>query len=357
MDHRIPCVMMRGGTSRGPVFLKSDLPGDDAAVDRILIAAMGSPHPLQVNGIGGGNSLTSKVAIVSRSAMAGVDVDYLFVQVNVESATTDRKPNCGNMLSAVGPFAIEAGLVPAASGETLVTVRNTNTGSVAELIVQTPMGKVCYEGAARIDGVAGTAAPIRVGFVDTIGAVTGSLLPTGLPLERIDGVEVSLIDAAMPMMLVRGSDLGLTGRETAIEIDASFDMLSRVEALRLEAGRRMGLGDVSGLVVPKVGIVFPPAEAGTLRVRYLTPRKCHTALAVTGAVTLASAAYTPGTLAQDLSALSDGHRLRFEHPAGIFDLETEIRSTPNPAGTRLVKASLVRTARRIFEGTIIVPQT
>lgn len=252
---RIPCVLMRGGTSRGPFFLEQDLPAEPAERDRVLLAAMGSPHLLQLDGLGGGNSLTSKVAIVSRSSRPDADVDYLFAQVAVERAHVDLGPNCGNMLSAVGPFAIEAGLVPALDGETPVRIHNRNTGALVEATVQTPGGIVAYDGATAIDGVAGTAAPIKLNFLEAIGSKTGALLPTGSARSEIDGVPVTLVDYATPMLLLRAADLGLAGDETPPELDADPALLARLEQLRREAGRRMGLGDVAGRVIPKVGVL------------------------------------------------------------------------------------------------------
>ena len=250
METIIPCVLMRGGTSRGPFFLADWLPADPAERDRLLLTAMGSPHALQVDGLGGGNSLTSKVAIVSRSRRPGCDIDYLFAQVSVDQASVDLRPNCGNMLSGAAPFAIDEGLLAANDGVTSVRVHNVNTGSVIEAIVQTPGGRLTYEGAARIDGVAGTAAPVRLNFLDAWGAVTGGLFPSGQRQDDIDGLRVTLIDAAMPMALMRASDLGARGDETPAELDANPALMARIEAVRLEAGRRMGLGDVRDSVLP-----------------------------------------------------------------------------------------------------------
>jgi len=271
MQTRIPCVLMRGGTSRGPFFLASDLPADAAARDAVLLAVMGSPHEYQVDGIGGANPLTSKVAIISKSKHPEADVDYLFAQVLVDERRVDTKPNCGNMLVAVGPFAIEAGLVPARPGETTVRIFNVNTESLVESIVQTPGGKVTYAGDASIDGVGGTAAPVKINFKSAIGAVTGKLLPTGRPLDVIDGVEVSCVDVAMPMVLMPAGQLGKTGHESATELDADKELFMRMEAIRRKAGELMGMGDVSRMVVPKIGMLAAPRQGGTITSRYFVP--------------------------------------------------------------------------------------
>lgn len=348
MQTRIPCVLMRGGTSRGPYFLAAHLPAEPAARDAVLLAAMGSPHPLQIDGIGGGSTLTSKVAIVGPSAEPEVDVEYLFAQVSTDARVVDTKPNCGNMLAGVGPFAIEAGLVTPTHPETLVRIRNRNTGALVEAVVQTPGGQVTYEGEASIPGVPGTAAPIALRFRDVAGSKTGTLLPTGLTHETIDGTEVTLIDGAMPMMLVAAADLGTDATLAPAAIEADAALLARIEALRLEAGRRMGFGDVSASVIPKPALLGPGADGATLTARYLTPHAVHRAMAVTGGITLAVAARTPGTVAH---ALASGQGdVRIAHPAGTL----EIGLSPEPGAIRW--ASVLRTARRIFEGHLLVHQ-
>ncbi len=352
---KIPCVLMRGGTSRGPFFLSSDLPDDVAARDAMLISAMGSGHPLQIDGIGGGNPLTSKVAIVGRSARDDADVDYLFAQVNVDRALVDTAPNCGNMLAAVGPFAIEQGLIPATDPETRLTIFNVNTGKRIEAIVRTPGGAVDYEGDTAIAGVPGTAAPVRMAFLDAAGSKTGRLLPTGSAADVIDGVEVTLFDMAVAAMLLDAGGLGKTGRETPAELDADRAFLQRLERLRQEAGRRMGLGDVSQMVIPKPILLGPPAGDGTITARYFMPHSCHTAVAITGAVCIASACCTPGTVAHRLARLpqpdADGRRrLVIEHPSGQTPVEIE----QDPVTGIVTRAMVIRTARRLFDGFVHV---
>jgi 4-oxalomesaconate tautomerase len=353
MQRSIPCVLMRGGTSRGPYFLASDLPVDPVRRDAVLLSVMGSPHELQVDGIGGSNTLTSKVAIVGRSQHAGADVDYLFAQVSVNEAFVDTKPNCGNMLAGVGPFAIEAGLVRAGDPTTTVRIYNVNTETLIHAVIQTPRGRVEYAGDTRIDGVAEPAAPIKLTFLDALGAVTGELLPTGKPLDVIDGIEASCIDMAMPVMIVAAEAFGKTGGEGPAELDADRAMMERIEALRLEAGRLMGMGDVSKLVVPKPVLISRPAQGGNVRSRYFTPHACHKSHAVTGALAVGTAAVLPGTVAHryiEPKGFSGG-MLGIEHPSGRIDVDLVV----DRSGA-VERASFVRTARRIFEGVVYVPE-
>jgi 4-oxalomesaconate tautomerase len=348
---RIPCVLMRGGTSRGPFFLETDLPGDPKERDRFLIAALGSPHVLQVDGIGGGNPLTSKVAIVGSSSQPGADVDYLFAQVATDRAFVDFSPNCGNMLSAVAPFAIEAGLVPAQIGETTVRIFNRNTSTTVEAVVQTPCGVVEYNGETAIDGVPGTAAPIKLTFLDAVGSKTGAFLPTGLVCEFIENTPVTLLDYAMPMVLLRAADLGISGDETPDKLETNLSLLARLEAIRLEAGLRMGLGDVSGSVVPKVGILSGARHGGTITSRYfMNSRRCHKGHAVTGALCIAAACRLPGSVAHDIAVPALSSLVNLEHPSGRIEIDLSF-----DASGHIARASLVRTARRIFEGNVIVP--
>ncbi len=357
MQRKIPCVLMRGGTSRGPYFLASDLPQDERRRDQVLLRVMGSPHPLQVDGLGGANTLTSKVAIVSRSQHPGADVDYLFAQVSVDDAFVDTKPNCGNMLAGVGPFAIEAGLVKPGQRETLVRIYNVNTETLIEAVIQTPGGAVEYDGDTLIDGVAEAAAPIKLTFLDAYGAVTGKLLPTGEATDRIQGVDVSCVDMAMPVAIMAAEAFGKAGGESADALDADRDMMRKIESIRLEAGRRMGLGDVSKLVVPKPVLISSPSRGEGVRSRYFTPHACHKAHAVTGALAVGTACALQGSVASRYVRPADfrGGVLRIEHPAGAIEVDLEVEDR---GGTRNVKrAALVRTARRIFEGSALVPES
>jgi len=355
MQTKIPCVLMRGGTSKGPFFLASDLPSDPKLRDEVLIAALGSPHEYQVDGVGGGNPLSSKVAIISKSTHPEADVDYLFAQVIVNERRVDTKPNCGNMLVAVGPFAIETGLVPATAPETVVRIHNVNTTSLVELIVQTPGASVNYAGSVAIDGVPGTAAPVKLNFKSAIGAVTGKLLPTGRPLDVIDGIEASCVDMAMPIVLMRAQEFGKTGYETPAELDADKEMLALMEAVRIKAGLLMGMGDVSKLVVPKTALLAQPRHGGTITSRYFMPHSCHKAHAVTGTICVASACAIEGTVASRIAPLGPAPQgvVRIEHPSGMIEVDLDVEL----GGTRAVirRAALIRTARRLFQGEVLIP--
>lgn len=349
----IPCVLMRGGTSKGPVFLASDLPTRSEERDEMLLDAMGSGHELEIDGIGGGSPQTSKVAIVSRSDHPDADVDYLFVQVMVSQRRVDTAPNCGNMLCAVGPFAIDQGLVAAQNGVTQVRIRNLNTGTFICADVCTPDGKVTYEGDTAIDGVPGTAAPVGLTFLDAAGSKTGKLFPTGSTVDWLGDVPVTCIDMAMPMMLVEAAQLGKTGSESPAELDADQHFLQRLETLRLRAGLLMGLGDVTDKVIPKPVLVAPARAGGTLQVRYFMPHNCHKALAITGSIGLATACVTEGTVLERVLGQRPEKRLatvRIEHPSGA--IEVGLSYVGHDAST--VRASVVRTARRLFSGNVHV---
>ncbi len=349
----LPCVLMRAGTSRGPFFLREWLPLGDTARDEALIGAIGASDLLQVDGLGGGSTLTSKVAIVSRSSQPDCDVDYLFAQVGVGQQSVDTRPNCGNMLSGVGPFAIEQGLVPAQPGLTTVRVFNVNTRSRINVTVQTPGGCVTYAGPTGIDGVAGTAAAIQLDFLDAWGAVTGSVFPTGQRIDVIDGVPMTCIDAAMPLMIIRALDLGITGRESPAELDADRALLNRIESLRIAAGAAMGLGDVRGSVVPKPVLVSAGHDAHSITSRYFTPRRCHASHAVTGAIGVSAAFALPGTVASSLLQQPGPRSVAVLHPQGRIDVAVEIEGQDGQAAIR--RAALVRTARKILQGELQIP--
>jgi 4-oxalomesaconate tautomerase len=347
----IPCMLMRGGTSKGPFFLEHDLPREPDLRDRVLLAVMGSPHIRQIDGIGGGDSLTSKVVIVGPSSRPGIDLEYLFAQVAVGEGAVDTAPNCGNMLAGVGPFAITRGLIQARDPVTTIRLYNRNTGKVIEAVLQTPGGIVTYDGNARVDGVPGTGAPIVLNFLDAAGAKTGKLLPTGNPVDFIDGTEVSCVDLASPLVFMRAADLGKTGYESKRELDADPALIARIEKLRRQAALQMGLGDVAGKVLPKVAIVAPARAGGTLAARYFVPWNCHSAFAVTGALCLGAAARIPGTVVYEIAHKDNPDVVVIEHPSG--SLETRMITRHDGTDVPIFeRAGIVRTARPLLDGVV-----
>jgi 4-oxalomesaconate tautomerase len=345
----VRCMWMRGGTSKGGYFLKDDLPADPAARDAFLLRVMGSPDPRQIDGMGGADPLTSKVAVVSRSAREGIDVDYLFLQVFVDQAIVTDAQNCGNILAGIGPFAIERGLVAATGDETKVAVYMENTGQVAVATVQTPGGRVRYAGDAAIDGVPGTHAPVPLEFRDTAGSSCGALLPTGKAVDIINGVAVTLIDNGMPCVVMKASDVGITGYEDRDSLDANTDLKARIEAIRLLAGPMMNLGDVTEKSVPKMMLVAPPRQGGAVTVRSFIPHRAHATIGVLGAVSVATACLVDGSPAAEVAMIPGGNRktLSVEHPTGEMSCVLEV----DEAGA-VKSAALLRTARKLMDGVV-----
>ncbi|WP_040263477.1 4-oxalomesaconate tautomerase [Pseudomonas massiliensis] len=348
----IPCLMMRGGTSKGAYFLASDLPQDPQVRDKVLLAVMGSPDPRQIDGIGGADSLTSKVAIIQPSTRPDADVDYLFGQVVVAEPRVDYGQNCGNILAGVGPFAIERGLVSATGELTLVRIHMVNTGQIAIAQVPTQDGAVRYEGAARIDGVPGTAAPLLVEFTDVAGSSCGSLLPTGNAVDLFDGVEVTCIDNGMPVIVLRASDLGVSGYESPAELDANEALKARIESIRLQAGPLMNLGDVSQRSVPKMCLVAEPRDGGAIHTRSFIPHRCHASIGVFAAVSVASACLLEGGVAKAVAFVPTGDRplLSVEHPGGEFSVELHLDNG------QIAGCGLLRTARLLYDGKVQIPR-
>jgi 4-oxalomesaconate tautomerase len=346
---------MRGGTSRGPFFVESDLPTDIAQRDAVLLSVMGSPDVRQIDGMGGADPLTSKVGLVRRGQAAGVDLEFLFAQVSVREALVDTTPNCGNMLAAVVPFGIETGLVKASGDVTTLRVLTRNTGTLSDIEVRTPGGRVEYAGEARIDGVPGTAAPINISFLQTAGSVCGSLLPTGHLVDRFDGVDVTCIDNGMPVVVMAAEALGVTGYESRDELNADAALKQKIESIRLKAGSAMNLGDVAKKVVPKMCLVAKPAAGGRICTRTFIPRDCHSAVGVLGAVTVATAAVMPGSVANRYASVPPGtlKTVSVEHPSGEFSVILTMNAA-NP--TEVLSAALLRTARLIMRGEVFVPQ-
>lgn len=347
-------MLMRGGTSKGAYFLSEDLPSDPEARNRLLLGVMGSPDPRQIDGIGGAHPLTSKVAIVERSKLPNVDIDFLFAQVSVEKDLVDTTPNCGNILAGIGPFAIERGLIAAKEPTTTVRVRTINTGTIAELTVPTPNGHVTYEGDEHIDGVPGTAAAITINFLDTAGSVCGSLLPTGHSVDIIDGIQVTCIDNGMPVVVMKADAVACKGNETVATLDANAKLKERIEAVRLKAGLLMGMGDVAKAVVPKIALVSAPRAGGAICTRSFIPHKCHESIGVFAGVSVATACILPGTPANAVAVLPPGSvkRLAIEHPTGEFAVRIELGGTAD--APTVGRAGLVRTARALFDGKVFV---
>lgn len=350
----IPSVLMRGGTSKGPFFSAADLPTEPELRDAVLMRLMGTPDARQIDGVGGASTTTSKVAIVSKSAHEWAEVDYLFAQVDIEVAQVDTSPTCGNMMAAVGPYAIESGLVPATAPETRVRIRNTNTDSLIEAIVQTPNGAVNYEGDAEISGVPGSSAPITLRFMEIVGSKTGKLLPTGNLQDVIGGMPVSCVDVAMPMVIMRAGDFGKTCFETPDELHSDREFMHKLEAIRREAGALMGFGDVADSVIPKVGLIAAPRAGGNIASRYFTPHKCHPAYAVSGAICVSATCAMPSTIASEFVNKTDEFPAQavIEHPSGQIQVGLEFEDG-DPM--RLIAGTILRTARKLFAGEVFVP--
>jgi 4-oxalomesaconate tautomerase len=359
MQTPIPCLFMRGGTSRGPFFLETDLPADVPTRDKVLLAVMGSPDRRQIDGLGGANPLTSKVGIVRRSRAEGVDLDFLFAQVVVDKALVDTTPNCGNMLAAVVPFALERGLVKPQGDTTTLRVLTLNTDMKCDVTVQTPGGQVRYDGDARIDGVPGTSAPITINFLETAGSVAASLLPTGRVLDKVTvagvgTIDVTCIDNGMPLVMMRAKDLNRTGYESVADLNADTELKTRLEALRLHCGELMGLGDVTSKTYPKMCLIAPPKDGGSIATRSFIPHVCHDAIGVLAAVTVGTACVLEGSVTRGIAVVPPGNvkTISVEHPTGEFSVELGI----DPANPQNVtRAALLRTARLLMRGEVMIP--
>ena len=360
MQTPLPTLFMRGGTSRGPFFKESDLPADIALRDRILLAVMGSPDPRQIDGLGGAHPLTSKVGIVGLGSSDGVDLTFLFAQLQPNNDTVDTTPNCGNMLAAVVPFALETGMVKAQGVTSTFRVLTLNTNMACDITVQTPNGQVSYEGDTRIDGVPKTSAPITINFLDTAGSVCSGLLPTGnvkdtVSLEGVGTIEVTCIDNGMPLIIMRAVDLGRTGYESIAEMNADIELKIKLEALRLHCSRLMGLGDVANKNYPKMTLIAPPRDGGSLSTRSFIPHVCHDAIGVLAAVTVATACVLDGSVAEGVAQVNAGVStlISVEHPTGEFSVDLSIDPN-NPQNVE--RAALLRTARLIMRGEAMVPR-
>ena len=357
MQTAIPCVIMRGGTSKGLYFHERDLPADEVLRSRVLVAVMGSPDLRQIDGMGGAHPLTSKIGVVSKPTHPDADVDYLFLQVVVDEGRTDTSQNCGNILAGIGPFAIEEGLIKAQDGFTDVRIHMVNSNSIAVARVQTPGGIVEYDGEARIDGVPGTHAPIPIDFLDVAGSSCGLLLPLGVKTS-IQGVEVTPVDNGMPVVVMRASDFGKTGYESPEELEADDDLKARVEKIRLEIGPKMNLGDVAQKTVPKMCLVAPPRAGGVICTRNFIPHRVHEAIGVFGAVSVATACVTPGSIAAEVARIEKASAVKsldVEHPTGFFTIAIDISVDGDEV--KVQRSALLRTARKIMRGEVYVPSS
>ena len=352
----IPCTWMRGGTSKGAYFLEQDLPRDEVKRNALLLQLMGSPDPRQIDGIGGADPLTSKVAVISKSDRPGVDIDYLFLQVFVDRPIVTDRQNCGNILAGVGPFAIEKGLVAAAPGKTELSIYMVNSSQIATVTLETPEGMVTYHGDATIDGVPGTAAPVLENFPEAVGSTCGALLPTGNIVDVIDGVAVTCIDNGMPVVLLRATDLGVSGYESRQELDSNDTLKTKLESIRMQAGRMMGLEDVSDKSVPKMTLIAPPNKGGAICSRTFIPHRCHASIGVLGAVSVATSCMLPDSISAELVRLPEGQEklISVEHPIGEMSVLMDVSVKEKDLHIR--KAAVLRTTRKLFEGYVFTDQ-
>ena len=351
--HGVPCMWMRGGTSKGGYFLKQDLPADEQDRADFLLSVMGSPNERQIDGMGGADPLTSKVGVINKSQRPGVDVDYLFLQVAVDKPVVTDAQNCGNILAGVGPFAIERGLVTPSGDETRVSIYMENTGQIAIATVETPSGadgsrRVNYKGDARIDGVPGTSAPVPLEFKDTAGSSCGALLPTGNVSDVIDGVEVTMIDNGMPCVVMLASDMGISGDESREELEANTELRTKLEAIRLKCGPLMNLGDVTDKTVPKMTMVSPPKSGGAVSTRTFIPHRCHASIGVLGAVSVATACLLEGGPANKVAFIADGDtkNMPIEHPIGETTIVVQMKDG------EVDTAAILRTANKLMDGLV-----
>lgn len=354
VQHSVPFMQLRGGSSKGLYFLASDLPVDSEARDQLLLDAVGR-DARQIDGLGGADPLTSKVAIISPSQRPDADIDYLFIQIVVGQNRVDSTANCGNILAGVGPFALEAGLMVVTGDSTTVRVHMVNSGKICELVMDTPNGAINYAGDARIDGVPGTAAPVICNYKDVAGSACGALLPTGNVVDRVDGIEITCVDNGMPVVVLRATDMGIVGDESPEQLNANEALKAKLQSIRLQIGPKMNLGDVDGASVPKMCLISAPKNGGVVHTRTFIPYRCHAAIGVLGAVSTATACIIPGSVAEGIGQIPPGNpvQMSVEHPSGEFSINLDIdRSGPIP---EVKQAGLLRTARLLSRGELYLP--
>lgn len=345
----IKYMQIRGGSSKGIYFLKDDLPQNENERNEVILDIVGR-DARQIDGLGGAHPLTSKVGIISKSQKPGVDIDYLFVQVVVGENRVDTAPNCGNILSGVGVFAIEQGLIKANENETKIVVNMLNSDSLCELVLQTPNKELIYTGLTKIDGVPGTSSAIICNYLDTKGAICGELFPTKNQIDEVDGVKITCIDNGMPVVLLDAKDFGISGYESCKELEANVKLKEKVESIRLKAGKMMNLGDVSKKVIPKMTLISPATNGGFINTRTFIPHNCHTAIGVLGAVSVATACLFENSVVSKVINLKNGvpKEIVVEHPSGNFVVNLESEKVGNEI--ELKSAGIIRTARLLSRG-------
>lgn len=356
---KIPCFIMRGGTSKGLFFLEKHLPTDISLRREVILQALGAGNPRGIDGMGTLDPLSNKIAIIRTSNTVGIDIDYLFLQADLKRRLLDDSVNCGNIISAVAPYAVESGLIKVESGEKKIKVRNLNTNVIVESTIITRNGKVAYDGDFKIDGVPGTGAPIRLDFINSAGSVTGNLFPTGKKIDVIEGINVSCVDVSVPLIIIPARELGIKGDESPDVLNKNKTLLNQIELIRRKIAIRANLGDVSSKVIPKISIISKPKKSGTITSRYFIPHQCHSTHAVTGSLALSAAIKIQGTTAnrmletECLNSSKELERIIIEHPAGKIQTEFAIKEVNDKYVIK--KSSIIRTARLLFKGELILP--
>ncbi len=358
MQTAIPYMLIRGGSSKGVFLNKKDLPKDEVLLEKVLIAIMegvGSGDPRQIDGLGGADSLTAKIAIVNPSEKEEADLDYLFLQVMIGKGKTTTSQNCGNILAGVPIYGIASGMTKATNGMTTTKVNMLNKGGLCEVIIETPNGEISYEGDAKVDGVPNTGSPILCNYLGLAGSNCGALLPTDNPKDIVNDIEITCVDNGMPVVLLRATDFGITGYETKQELDANETLKSEIEAIRLKAGILMNLGDVSQKTVPKMCLISPVQNGGLVNTRTFIPHVCHAAIGVIGAVSTATGCVIKGSVAEGIVDIPKDINIpmQIEHPLGQFTVQLTTENIDN--NINFTKSGVIRTARLISKGEVYIP--
>ncbi|RXJ96356.1 4-oxalomesaconate tautomerase [Malaciobacter molluscorum] len=351
--NKINCMIYRSGTSKGVYFLENDLPSDIKERHDLILKIMGSPDIRQIDGIGGATTVTTKVAIISVSKREGIDLDYKFIQPSIDEAIVDDKPTCGNILTAVGAFGLERGLVNIKDKETIVNVYDVNTGATISQTIQTPNRTINYRGNFSIPGVPGTAAPIEMFFKNIAGGKTGSYLPTGNVIDEFDGIKTTCIDISMPVVFVKAQDLGITGYETPAQLDEKKELYEKIEKIRELASHAMGLGSSKGNVIPKFAVISKAQNNADINIRYFTPKTAHPALAVSAGFCVSAGCFIKGTLLNQINNKEfkiGEHNVKIETPSGVIDVGINFPSKDFME----VEGKTTRTIRLLLSGEVLV---